>query len=206
MGIILREFVQSDLAQVACAIRDSHNTLRKSRGGTHPDGALDRFLSVSDAKLAGYVLRDAKVIVAFDEGSGKVAGVCAFTSRISDRLLGSTYLKGLYVREGYQRGKSGAKVGSMLRDERLRLVGRQGFRKVYAFAVPESIGFHKKSGAVFYPQHDIYYLENAVCLAYYEIILKKSVLNGIRIEPYLHRAGNRIFYLYELLRGLLRLP
>jgi len=204
--VVLREYLPSDHQQVAQVIRDGFNTLRVSRGGQHPDAELDKWLSMDDAKIVGYVLRSAQVFVAYDEDTGEIAGIGAFTDRLIDRILGSAYVKGLYVREKYQRGKGGVKVGSMLKDERIRRIRERGFRKIYAFSVPESRGFHEKAGAKFYPEHDIYYMNGAVRLGYYEIILRKSPLNAIRIEPCLHKAGMKLNYLKWGLRRLLRIP
>jgi len=206
MKITLREYESSDLLQVAQVIRDGFNTLRISRGGQHPDGELDKWLSKNDAQIVGYVQRNATIILVQDVESGEIVGIGAFTNRFIDRLLGSAYVKGLYVREKYQRGRGGARVGSLLRDERIRRIRKLGFRKIYAFSVPESKGFHEKAGARFYPKHDIYYMKGKVRLGYLEIILRKNPLNSIRIEPYLYKAGMKFDYLKYGLRRLLRIP
>lgn len=206
MSVVLREYQSSDLKQAAQVIRDGFNTLRVSRGGQHPDAELDKWLSQGDAQIVGYVHRSAKLFVAYDEETGEIAGIGAFTDRLIDRILGSAYVKGLYVREKYQRGKGGVKVGSLLRDERIRRIKERGYRKIYAFSVPESRGFHEKAGAKFYPQHDFYYMNGKVRLGYFEIILRKSPLNAVRMEPFLHKAGMKLNYLKWGLRRLFRIP
>ncbi len=187
-------------------IRDSFNTLRKSRGGEHPDDELDRWLKRDDQAILNFVIKDAIVIVAEDTETGELAGLGAYTNRLSDRLLGSTYLKGLYVREKYQRGKSGTHVGSMLRDERIKQAKKLGFRKIYSFSVPEATGFHAKAGAKFYPSHDMAYMRGKVRVSYFEIELKKSHLNSLRIEPCLHKSMLRLSYLMAAVHGLFHVP
>jgi GNAT superfamily N-acetyltransferase len=206
MSVVLREYKSTDLPEVAQVVRDGFNTLRESRGGQHPDAELDKWLSMGDSKIVAYVLCSAQVFVAYDEDTGEIAGIGAFTDRRIDRILGSAYVKGLYVREKYQRGKGGVKVGSMLKDERIRRARERGLRKVYGFSVPESKGFHEKAGATFYPEHDFHYMNGTVRLGYYEIILRKSPLNPVRIEPYLHKAGMKLNYLKWGLRRLLHIP
>jgi hypothetical protein len=187
-------------------IRDGFETVRASRGGKHPDEALDQWLRQSDKEIAGFLLKDAIVIIAEDAKTGEMAGVGAYTNRLADRLLGSTYLKGLYVREKYQRGKSGFHVGTMLRDERIRQAKKQGFRKLYAFSGPEAIPFHEKAGARFYPSHDMTHMQGKVRVSYFEIELKKSPLNRLRIEPYIHKSMLKISYVIDALFGLFRAP
>ncbi len=206
MKIILREYHSADRRQVADVIRDGFQTLRKSRGGMHPDDRLDAWLSQDDGTITSYVLKDASVVVAEVEGTGEIAGIAAFTDRLGDRILKSTYVKGLYVREKYQRGKGGVRVGSMLRDERMRRIRERGFRKIYGFSVPESRAFHEKSGARFYPSNDIRYMGGSVRLGYYELILRRSPLNAIQIEPWLHKAGMKLAYLSSWLGRLFRAP
>ncbi len=130
----------------------------------------------------------------------------AYNDRLADRLLGSTYLKGLYVREKYQRGKSGIHVGTMLRDERIRRARLRGFRKIYAFSGPEAIRFHEKGGAKFYPSHDMAYMHKKVRVRYFEIVLRKSPLNSLRFEPYLHKSMLRLSYFKNVVLGLFRVP
>ncbi|MFH0884972.1 MAG: hypothetical protein V1861_04640 [Candidatus Micrarchaeota archaeon] len=206
MKITLREYVPGDFSRVARVIRDGFDTLRESRGGKHPDEELDIWLKQDDEAIAGVVLKDAVVLIAEDRDTGEIAGVGGFTNRISDRLLGSTYLKGLFVREKYQRGKSGPHVGSILRDERLRRAKKMGFRKIYAFSGPEALGFNAKAGSKFYPEHDMAYMWGKVRVHYYEIELRESPLNSLRLEPYLHKTMLRLSYLMHALLGLFRVP
>ena len=204
MTIILRDYAPGDYSQVAQVIRDGFSTLRASRGGQHPDDELDRWLGQGDNALVGYILRDSVVIVAENQETGEIAGVGAYNDRFIDRLLGSTYLKGLYVREKCQRGKSGIHVGTLLRDERIRRARLRGYRKIYAFSGPEAIKFHEKGGAKFYPSHDMVYMHKKVRVRYFEIELRKSPLNSLRFEPYLHKSMLRLSYLKNVVLGLFR--
>jgi hypothetical protein len=203
LRVRIRDYRPADSSQVVQVIRDGFDTLRMSRGGAHPDEELDKLLGRGDRKLLDYVLKGAAVIVAEDEDSGDILGLGAYTNRLADRILGSAYLKGLYVRGRCQRGRCGVNIGSMIRDERIRRARSLGCRKLYAFSVPEARAFHEKAGAKFYPQHDLRYLNGTVRVEYFEIELRPSPLNGLRVEPIIHKARIRLYYLNGALHRLL---
>ena len=107
-------------------------------------------------------------------------------------MLRSARSKSHYVRLGLQRGKGGVGLGTLLRDVTLGRARELGYRKVWGYAQPESKGWHGKFGARFYPRHDTYNPEHSMMVHYYEIELRKSIWNCVRIEPCLFRLGKLI--------------
>jgi hypothetical protein len=188
MRIIIRDYRPEDASAVVDVFRDSQDTLRESRGGRHPDEAVDRLLDNSDSRLIDMITYRTILLVAQVEETGELAGIGGFTNSWKDNILGSTYSKSLYVKERFQRGKAGVNVGSLITKERLRRAGEMGFRKAYGYCTPESLGFHKKFGAKYYPFHNSTYLD-VVKVHYYEIWLRPHILNYLRIEPFLHELG-----------------
>ncbi len=189
MEINIRSYRPADAKQVIEVFRDSFNTLRKSRGGAHPDAAVDKFLDASDREILGRITRGAVLLVAEVKETGEIAGTGAVTNRPVDRLLNSTYSRTHYVKEKFQHGKTGVNIGSMLRRATIQKARDLGFRKIYGYSLPESVGFHKKFGAKYLPRYNFRYLEGAVEVHYYEIELRPSIRNSIRIEPYIFRLS-----------------
>jgi hypothetical protein len=71
-----------------------------------------------------------------------------------------------------------------------------GFRKVYLYATPESVGFYRRFGARFFPSHDHSIAHGSPPGRYCEIALRESFLNEIRVEPYFFK----VMYYVSLLR------
>ncbi|MEW6035129.1 MAG: hypothetical protein AB1529_00810 [Candidatus Micrarchaeota archaeon] len=183
MNILLRDARAGDETQVVRLFRDSYGTLRKSLGGAHPDEAVDRVLSLPDEELFEIYLSHGKMIIA--EVDGELAGFSSFTSGRFDRLLQSSYFNLIYVKASFQGGKGGVSVGRLLNESRLRTVKEMGFRKVYGYASPESVGFESKFGARYYPAHDRYFPFDGTTYKYYEVELRPSALNRIPVEALL---------------------
>lgn len=186
--IIIRKAESGDLPHLPAIFRDANETLRRSRGGLTPDGDIDRLNSIDDASLKRMFLRDSIIFVAAVRGTNELAGMGALTDNLLSRMLGSTYSRNHYVRASFQGGKAGVSVGRLLREATIAEAKRLGYRKMYGFSTPDSAGFHLKFGAVFHPAHDACFAGTAT-LRYYEIEIRKSALNWVRIEPYMHLLG-----------------
>ncbi|HSB47677.1 MAG TPA: GNAT family N-acetyltransferase [Candidatus Bilamarchaeum sp.] len=180
MDVFVRKYSPPD--DIVGVYRDSLGSLRKSAGGSHPDDYVDRMLSRSDGQLMRALLYANELFVA--EAGGAIAGMGGFAARLKHRILGSVYSANFYVRREFQHGKSGISVGSLLRNATIEHARRLGFRKMYGYSTEEAISFHKKHGAVFYPEHNVKIRGTGITVHYYEISLKSHPLNGIRIEPY----------------------
>lgn len=196
--IAIRKYEDRDAQGVLAVFRDANDTLRKSRGGAHPDCDVDALLSKSDDELLGIIRHGSVIFVAEVKGTGEIAGMGAITNNLVARTLGSTYSKNHYVKEAYQHGKAGVSLGRPLRDATLAEARRLGFRKMYGYSTPEAAGFHRKFGAVFHPRYNTV-MFGSVVLQYYEIELRKSALNGIHMEPYAVMLGR----MYGWLLGFL---
>ena len=186
MEILIRDVNPEDTNQLLDVFRSAHESLRKSKGGQHPDKAIDDMISLPDERLAEIVTKDNALIVAEVRETGELAGMGAVTNRWYDFALGSTYSKNHFVKTNFQRGKAGVSVGKLLRKASIEKARSQGFRKLYGYSTPEAQGFHKKFGAVFLPEFNSNYLRHTVPLHYYEIKLKKSILNSMYLEPYIY--------------------
>ncbi|MDD5172247.1 MAG: GNAT family protein [Candidatus ainarchaeum sp.] len=195
MEIIIRDYRQEDSAQVASVFRDASQVLRKSRGGSHPDKTIDEQLRGSDRDILVKFAGGTKLIVAEVKETGEIVGTGGISHGALERLTGSTYSTAHYVKSDFQRGKAGVPVGSMIRKEILARATALGCRKIYGFSTPEAVGFHKKHGAVFFPCHDRYE-GNDMRLPYYEVELKPSMWNRLRIEPYVFKLNELLFSLF----------
>jgi hypothetical protein len=185
MEIIIRDYRPGDAAQAKSVIRDANDSLRKSHGGMHPDESVDWM--IQDSNRRSMSMRrgsKSKLVVAEVKGTGEIIGTGAIIRSRFDWLIGSAYSTAHYVRQDFQRGKAGVSVGSLLRKETLARARDQGCRKVYGFSNPEAVGFHKKFGARFFPNHDRSHLVPPVRLCYYEIELKPSGWNALKLEPH----------------------
>ncbi|MEW6723147.1 MAG: GNAT family N-acetyltransferase [Candidatus Micrarchaeota archaeon] len=191
MEIIIRDYRPEDAGQVIEVYRDSVQSMRESAGGLHPDSSVERLLSRRDEAILASHTEGGVLLVAELDSTGRLAGMGAVATPLSS-LIGSAYSRSFYVRREFQRGKGGLPVGSMLREAAIARAKKMGFRKIYGYSTPEAIPFHKKFGAVFYPEHDLPYLDSSATLHYYEIELKKSPLNGIRVEPLLFRLSAKL--------------
>lgn len=196
VDIIIRESRPADMEGVLEAYRDSNDSLRESRGGSHPDHAIDELISTPDAILKKRFFERSIVYVAEDRSSGEIVGFSVLSDRWSDRLIGSTHLKALYVKGRCQRGRAGISVGRLLAQRRLDAARARGYRKAYSLSVPESVGFQERLGARFFPEHDTPSFWGGR-LRYFEYELRKSPLNRFIFEPYLYKIRNSI-------RGFLR--
>ena len=189
LQVRIRAYRPADAAQVVDVYRDAYEALRASRGGRHADHLVDRIQGLSDAALLQRLRDGYHLFVAADEATGRLLGIGALSDRPLDRLLNSARSKSHYVRLGLQGGKGGVGLGTLLRNATLGRARELGYRKVWGYAQPESRGWHAKFGALFYPGHDTYNPEHSLTVSYYDIELRPSVWNRIRIEPCLFRLG-----------------
>ena len=180
--MIIRKYDPKDSRQIVAVYRDSYDGLRASRGGKHPDSVVDKVLSQSDQQILRYLTKNAQIVVA--EMDGEIAGMGAIKINWLHRILGSAYSTGHYVKKKFQKGKSGVNVGSALRKATIEKASQLGCRKIYGYSTMEAVNFHRKFGAEFYPKYDNYLKYPDAMAHYYEIILRPSFWNGIRIEPY----------------------
>ncbi|MFN7991117.1 MAG: hypothetical protein U0R44_03075 [Candidatus Micrarchaeia archaeon] len=188
MKILVRGYEPADSSAAVAVYRSSHESMRRSRGGMHPDGSIDAILGKSDSELLLLLTGSCSLFVAIVEETGQMVGIGGFTITPAGRLLGSTLSRNLYVREDFQKGRAGVNVGKILRSRILEEARRQGFRKIYGFSTPEAVEFHRKFGAVFFPSFDK--TVDSVNVSYYEIELRKSLMNRLRAEPYLMRLAS----------------
>lgn len=179
MEITIRDSRPGDSSSMVRVYRDAMDTLRKSRGGLHPDEEIGFLTSRPDDGILHQLAGGSAVVVAQSD-EGEVVGIGAISIRLKHRLLGSTYSKNHYVIERCQRGRCGVSIGSMLREATIRKAKERGFRKLYGYATPESIGFHKRFGAVFMPYGNA--KKNGVEYHYYELVLRDSPLNILPVE------------------------
>jgi L-amino acid N-acyltransferase YncA len=196
MEFVIREFSSADVPGIVDTFRDANNVLRKSKGGTHPDKTIDRIVNLPDNRLADMLTKDAFVLVAAIDG--KIAGFTAFSNCLTDRILKTVYGKNLYVREKFQRGKAGINVGKELLSARKERMLAMGIRKYYSYSVPEAVGFQKKIGAKFHPFHDSYSLNESVKMKYFEVDIRPTMLNAVRVEPFIFELK---FLLWKLRSG-----
>ncbi len=201
MNIIIRDYKPSDAAQVVQVYRDSFDSNRKSRGGLHPDKAVDELLSKTDNELHSMIAKGVLMVAQIKE-TGELAGIGGISNKWINRLLKSTYSKNHCVKERFQHGRCGVSVGSLIRKSTIDKARHMGFTKIYGYSTPEAITFHKKFGARFFPQYNFRYLHKAVELQYYEIALRPGILNNIRLEPYLFQLGKIRNRILSLLRKL----
>lgn len=197
MDVRIREYQPEDLDELLEVFHKSNDSLRVSRGGSHPDKRIDRLQAFPKEQTLRHLTHNAVVLVA--EAEGEIAGFAGFSNGLAEKILKSTYGKSLYVRPDFQRGRKGVSIGSLLYSERRKEAARRGFRKIYSYSVPESVGFQKKQGAVFYPSHDTYSLNPEVKLMYFELKLRESAFNSVRAEPYIFELRMLISKFFRLL-------
>lgn len=185
MEIIIRDYRPEDASRVVEVYRDSYNTLRKSKGGMHPDGGVENWLKKSDKDILDIITRGNVVTVAEAKETGEITGIITMSNGLISRCLNSTFCRTLYVKEKFQRGKAGVIVGAKLRRANLNKAKSMGFRKIYGYANPESKSFYEKCGAKYLPAYNIKSLNNIVELNYYESELRPSIWNSFRIEPHI---------------------
>ncbi len=202
--MLIREYRADDASQIVEVYRDACNTLRKSKGGIHPDSVIDSWFEKSDKEIHSELIRNCALFVAEVEETGEIAGIGGIKITWLDKLINSVHSHNNFVKEKFQRGRSGFNVGSMLRKAAIEKAKVMGFRKMYASSTPEAVGFHKRCGAQFFPQH------NTVSRAgteyhYYEIELRPSRWNNLRIEPYCIWINGIIHKLRKLPQKLLHI-
>jgi hypothetical protein len=108
----------------------------------------------------------------------------------------------MFVKERFQRGRSGVNVGRLLSQATQKRARELGFRKWYGLSTPESLEYHKKHGWRHFPKYDMVYLDGMVKVSYVELELRKSVWNPIRIEPYIIMFFMALARLRALIRGV----
>lgn len=185
MNVIIRDYRAGDSAQAVEVFRDSMNTLRKSEGGLHPDKTVDKLVDKPDSEILKLIRWRSLVVVAEVQETGEIVGIGAITKGWRDSLFKTTHSRNHFVKKNFQKGKAGVSVGTMLRKATIQKAASLGFRKIYGYSTPEAIGFHKKFGFKPCPAYNRYNPDNGVVLQYYELELRKSIWNGLRIEPYL---------------------
>jgi hypothetical protein len=181
MEVFIRDFQSGDEISLVKIYRDALNSLRKSRGGMHPDDYISSMINKPDAKIIHDLLYGSVVVVAVVKQSREIIGMGAITNRLKHRLLGSTYSKNHYVLERYQRGRMGISVGSLLKKATIRKAKDMGFRKIYGYSTPESASFHKKFGSTLYPSKDV--SKDGIEFRYFEIVLREGLVNRLPVEP-----------------------
>jgi hypothetical protein len=199
--IIIRDYRSKDAPGVVTVYRDSYNTLRKCKGGTHPDDEVKKALERSDKDILDIIVLGNVIVVAEVKETGEIAGIGAISNGLMSRCLNSTYSSNHFVKEKFQHGKAGVNVGSRLRCATVYKAKNMGFRKVYGYATPESRNFHKKFGAKFFSAYNIKYLNNTVQVNYYEFELHPSIWNIFRVEPYLFKLVKKLPYKVLILLG-----
>lgn len=200
MSVRIRPYEARDAPGVVEVYRDAYDALRVSLGGRHADSIVDRIQALPDEALLDRLLCGYHLVVAESETDGRLLGIGAISDRRVDRLLKSARSKSHYVRAGQQRGRGGVGLGTKLREETLERARQQGYRKVWGYSQPESKGWHEKFGACFHPRHDTYNPEHEMTVHYYEIELRKSPWNAVRIEPILVRVAGQLRTLRAKLR------
>ena len=189
MSLRIRPYESRDAEGVVEVYRDAYDALRASRGGRHADDVVDRIQAMSDEVLLERILAGYYLLVAESEAEARLVGIGAISERPLDRLLQSARSKSHYVRAGLQRGSGGVGLGTLLRQGTLGRARKLGYRKVWGYSQPESKGWHEKFGARFYPRHNTYNTEHSMIVHYYEIELRESPWNAVRIEPCLFRLS-----------------
>ncbi|MFH0737747.1 MAG: GNAT family N-acetyltransferase [Candidatus Micrarchaeota archaeon] len=182
--IALRQADADDATHLLDVFRDGIQSLKESNGGKHPDAEIESWKKKPDKDLLSHICDGSFVLVAQD-GRGAVVGMGAITIDIVAGLTGSSYSHAFFVRRSHQ----GQGVGRLLRDGCIAEARRRGYRKMYGYTYPESIGFHKRFGAVFYPEFDTGEGKRGDMVHYYEIPLRPSIFNGMMIEPYMQPAA-----------------
>lgn len=203
MNIIIRDYRPNDEAQIVDVYRDGCNSLRQSRGGLHPETTVDTLLNKPDKKI-GAMLTKSRLSVAEVKETGELAGIGGMTNGLLSRILKSTFSKNHYVKEKFQRGRAGIHVGAMLRQATIDRAKNLGFRKIYGYSTQEATGFHKRFGARFFPKYDSSQDKGLVQHHYYEIELRYSIWNKLRIEPHIFLFLKTCGQIVEPLRKLIK--
>ena len=187
MRIRVRPYETRDTEQVVDVYRDAYDVLRASGGGQHPDRVVEAIQGMSNESLLDRVLEGYALFVAEEVDTDRLIGIGAVSNRRVDRWLRSARSKSHYVRAAAQGGQKGVGVGSLLRAETLAYAKDLGCRKVWGYAQPESRRWHEKFGARLYPRHNTVNPEHSLRVHYYEIVLRESLWNSVRIEPCIFR-------------------
>lgn len=140
------------------------------------------------------------MVVAELKETGEIIGMDSIANRWKHSLLKSAYNANNYVKEYYQKGRIGVRVGSMLKKATIEKAKALGFRKMYGYSTPEAKGLYKKFGAKFFPSQNA--KEQNIEFHYYEIELRKSFWNNFGIEPYVSEVS-QMAKLYSSLRKML---
>jgi hypothetical protein len=204
MRVAVREYASQDASHIVEVFRDSYNTLRKSRGGAHPDEAVNRIGALPDKTIQSLLTDGTILFVAEVAETGEIVGLASFTYRLANRIFKSAQGNNLYVKEKFQRGKAGSSIGTMLIKAQSKKLAFLGFRKLYFYASPESVNFQKKMGAKFYSVHDHFFSCDNLTYKYCEVELRPNIMNNIRFEPCLielisliHELPHRIYKLIK---------
>jgi hypothetical protein len=182
--VVIRDYLPDDARQIIDIYRDSFTTLKKSKGGGHPDGKVDKIIQKPDKYLLKKLVSDGILVVAQVKGTHEIVGIGAISNTFTSGFLGSRYSRSHYVKASFQKGKAGVNVGTMLRVATIEKAKTLGARKLFGYSTNESVEFHKKFGARFVPRYNCTYL-GGIPTNYYEIVLRKSIWNNIPFEPVL---------------------
>lgn len=194
MEITVRDYEPSDAEQAIAVYRDALDSLRKSKGGSHPDAYIDKLLSASEAEILKTIRYPEHLAVALS--NGEIVGIGGLTDRLKNRIMGSTYSCNHYVKKAFQ----GAGVGTKLKSWTIERAKGLGYRKIYGYSTNEGRRMNEKFGASFFPAFDAFREGSGITVHYYEIHLKKSMLNGLRLEPYLSELSS-LSRLLKKIRG-----
>ncbi|MBU0528062.1 hypothetical protein KKE92_06270 [Candidatus Micrarchaeota archaeon] len=190
MDYLLREFKHGDEKEVISVFKDANNPRRISKGGIYPDEKIDQIQNWSDEKIKSFIIDGNFLFVVEIEETNEIIGTGGISTGATNFLFKSTHSRAHYVKENYQKKKAGISFGKMLREATISKAASLGFRKIFGYAAPNVIGFHKKFGAKAYPKYNKKSpFSSSVELQYYEIELYDSIWNGWRIEPYIHKIS-----------------
>ncbi len=91
MEIVLRDYALKDAPAIIAVFRDSLDSLRKSKGGMHPDSYVDGILKQPDDQILSRLTYGNLMVVAVVRATGEIVGMSAITKRWKHRLISSTY-------------------------------------------------------------------------------------------------------------------
>ena len=182
--LLIRDYSPGDFIGVLDVYRDALRSLKVSKGGKHPDASIDKAISASDEDMFGQIAGYGVLLVAEVKGTNEIVGIGSLGTGRLNHLIGSTYSRAHYVKLAYQKGRMGVNVGTVLRQATIRRASSMGFRKVFGHATVESVGFHSRFGARFFPSYDMKNPDGSIAGCYYEFIIRESLLNNLPLEPF----------------------
>jgi hypothetical protein len=190
MKIRLRDYRPGDEKGIISVFKDANNPRRISKGGIYPDEKIDQIQKWSDEKIRSFMVDGNHLFVVEIEETDEIIGTGGISTGWTNFLFRSTHSRAHFVKEDYQKKKTGLSFGKMLREATISKAASLGFRKIFGYSAASAIGFHKKFGAKTYPKYNKKSpFSHSVELQYYEIKLHDSIWNNLRIEPYIHKIS-----------------